>query len=182
MRAASCEAMWNRTLGVLAATLIAGCAADLASSRAPASTTPPNTVLVQAMVVEVPPSRIGDLGDSSFAKVAALPGVSVMTSPSLVVQGGVPATFESGPEPLVRLAVRAEILTEDDLWLDIQLTGDAETSASQLVHNAQPVILRANRPAVHGGTTLLVIRSDVIRDEGDLRRLRHERCSDCTSD
>jgi hypothetical protein len=162
--------------------MMTGCAADLASSRAPASTAPPNTLLVQAMVVEVPSSRIGDVADSSFAKIAALPGVSVMTSPSLVAQGSVPATFESGPEPLVRLAVRGEILTEDDVWLDVQLTGDAEASTSQLVHNAQPVILRVNRPAVHGRTTLLVIRSDVIRDEGDLRRLRHERCPDCTSD
>jgi len=177
--------MSNR-LGLLAVALVAGCATDL--ERAPSSTAPPGmqppppAVLVQAMILEVPPSRLDDIAGLSFARLAALPDVTVLTNPSLIVQAGVPASVDIGPSPSLHLDVTSELLANDSAWLDLRLTGDTEASTSQLVRNAQSIVVRAHQAAGPRATTLLVLRSDVVRSQADVRRLRRERCPDCALD
>lgn len=109
-------------------------------------------MFVQAMLVEVPP-RVGDVGAMSLAKIAALPGASIVTSPSLIVIDGVTATFATGPEPVVQLAVTSEMLAEDVAWLDVLLTGDGEASTSELIHSGQTIALAGRAWHVRGPQT-----------------------------
>jgi hypothetical protein len=150
--------MWNRL--VLGSLTILACSA----ATTPASSEPPPRVFVEALVVEAPASRIGELGTLGFAKVRALPDVFVIASPNLIAPDRTRAEIAAFG---VRLAVTPEVLTAD-VRLSIRVNG-SETSTT--LRDAQTVVITTSLPASHGGATFLIVRPNIIRDERDLRRV-----------
>jgi hypothetical protein len=135
----------------------------------------PLRVLVEAMIARVPPAQVAALAGKDAKQIAALPGVEVMTQPSMVLLDHVGGSASSGCTPPSRcasykIAVTPDILPHDTLRLAIAVSGDVEANTSETLRNAQSVVFEATKPD-STGRMFVVVRSTIVHDAAELRRL-----------
>jgi hypothetical protein len=121
----------------------------------------PNTMLIEAMLVELPPQS-GDPSALTFEQIRARADRSILTSPQFMARDRVTAVYTM--DDVIRLSITPKQLSDDDVLLDIELTGEAETTASRRFHDGQTIVIPATAIARPNAKAVLVLRQHVIRE------------------
>jgi len=99
-------------------------------------------MFIEAMLVELPP-QAGDLSALSFEQIRARADRSILTAPQFMARDQVTVVYTM--DDVIRLSITPSSLPDDDVWLDIKLTGDAKTTTSQRLHDGRPSSFRRLR-------------------------------------
>jgi hypothetical protein len=174
----TCAAVVSRMSKILFAVVACASCASTPKPVVEGDATPtPHTVLVEAMIALVPPAQVGALAGKDAKQIAALPGVQVMTQPSMILIDHEESSASIGCTPpsqcdSYKLAITSEIRPHDTVHLDIAVSGEVTAQTSETMRSAQSIVFETTRPHTKDGRMFVVVRSTILHDTGELRRLR----------
>lgn len=150
----------------------------------------PPRVLVEVLLVEIANVDLGLLGEKSFPEIASSPNIRVLTNPHILADDHqlalisipLPAAEDPnrprGPDQEQRWTVKADVLAHDELRLELgvaTIEGDGAVAEPMRVAFAmadrQRAIVKTVFPVREGHSIVAVVRPDILRNEGDLRRV-----------